>query len=602
MGFVAEAARHRETRGDTTPEPASQHLASATQHLASRHRGTSGVSVWHRRDWETQGGKRETRPRSQCHSIWPLTAETARHRETSGRHDPAASVTASHPTAEPASQHLTGRQAGNTTPELADPSQREMGNTTKQAGDTPEPASQHLASRRRETGGRQAPRPWRLGDKGRQAGDTTPEPASQHLASDRGDWETQGGKRETRPVTASETSGRHDPAAIVTASNSTAEPASQHLTGRQAGNTTPELADPSQREMGNTTKQAGDTPEPASQHLASRRRETGGRHDPSQRLRQAGDKTGASVTASGIRAQRLGDTGEKQGTTPESASQYLASDCRDSERQAPRPWRLGDKGRQAGDTTPEPASQHLASDRGDWETQGDKRGTRPQSQRHSIWHLTAETGRHREASGRPRPWSQRHTIWHLTGETGRHEDKRKTGPQNRRHTFPFSIPQVRTPMHRCLGNKNNNFQLPTLWFQLFRGCLGSFQNSHSLPMARIAGVKSCNFSAPESPGSRRPQSGSPPFGRSAVRKLPQGAMQKAAALPNVLAASLPNGSLKAAGNLDLELADSRPLACPIQKQFKRTPAEPRDQSKGKATGIRRQTPNLWPLLQHHFNM
>ena len=53
-------------------------------------------------------------------------------------------------------------------------------------------------------------------------------------------------------------------------------------------------------------------------------------------------------------------------------------------------------------------SQHLASDRRGWETQGDKRETRP--------------------------WSRRHSIWHLTGETGRQEDKRKTGPRNRRHT------------------------------------------------------------------------------------------------------------------------------------------------------------------------
>ena len=79
-----------------------------------------------------------------------------------------------------------------------------------------------------------------------------------------------------------------------------------------------------------------------------------------------------------------------------------------------------DTGKQAGDTTPEPASQHLASE-------GDKRETRP--------------------------WSQRHSIWHLTGETGRQEDKRKTGPRKGRHTFPFSIPQVRTPMLRYLGKK-----------------------------------------------------------------------------------------------------------------------------------------------------
>ena len=110
--------------GDTTPEPASQHLASdrkdwetqgdkrettsepASQHLASsdrrnwetqgdetgRHREASGrhdpgARVTARRDCETQGGKRETRPRSQRHSIWHLTAEAGRHRETSRKHE-----------------------------------------------------------------------------------------------------------------------------------------------------------------------------------------------------------------------------------------------------------------------------------------------------------------------------------------------------------------------------------------------------------------------------------------------------------------------------------------------------------------------------------
>ena len=111
----------------------------------------------------------------------------------------------------------------------------------------------------------------------------------------------------------------------------------------------------------------------------------------------------------------------------------------------------------------------------------DTAGDTTRRQRHSIWHLTAETGRHRETSGRhdPEPASQ-----HLASDrrdretqgdkretrpgasvtasgiqtqretrTGRQEDKRKTGPRNRRHTFLFSIPQVRTPMLRCLGKK-----------------------------------------------------------------------------------------------------------------------------------------------------
>ena len=60
--------------------------------------------------------------------------------------------------------------------------------------------------------------------------------------------------------------------------------------------------------------------------------------------------------------------------------------------------REGLAGREAGDTTPQPASQQLASDRRDWETQGDKwamgdtgdkrktRGHGAGRQRHSIWH------------------------------------------------------------------------------------------------------------------------------------------------------------------------------------------------------------------------
>ena len=119
--------------GYTTLEPASQHLAPD------------------RRDWETQGDKRETSPEPASQhlasdrgdtgtsTIWHLTAETGRHRETSAPKG-----------------HLrsTGRQAGYT---------------------TLEPASQYLASQ------------------------TSPEPTSQHLASDRGDWETQGDKQETQP-------------------------------------------------------------------------------------------------------------------------------------------------------------------------------------------------------------------------------------------------------------------------------------------------------------------------------------------------------------------------------------------------------------------
>ena len=48
------------------------------------------------------------------------------------------------------------------------------------------------------------------------------------------------------------------------------------------------------------------------------------------------------------------------------------------------------------------------------------------SRRHSIWHLTAETGKHRETSGR-RPRSRRHGIWPLTAET--EGDKQETRPE-----------------------------------------------------------------------------------------------------------------------------------------------------------------------------
>ena len=60
---LASDRRDWETQGDkreTSAEPASQHLASD------------------RGDWETQGHKPETRPWSQRH-------ETGRHKETSGR-------------------------------------------------------------------------------------------------------------------------------------------------------------------------------------------------------------------------------------------------------------------------------------------------------------------------------------------------------------------------------------------------------------------------------------------------------------------------------------------------------------------------------------
>ena len=95
--------------------------------------------------------------------------------------------------------------------------------------------------------------------------------------------------------------------------------------------------------------------------------------------RQAGDTT---PQPAGIRPQRHRETSGRHNPAASAA--------------ASGNWETG---RRAGDTTPEPASQHSR----DWETQGDKRETRPRSRRHSIWHLTAEIGRHRKRSGRHDP-------------------------------------------------------------------------------------------------------------------------------------------------------------------------------------------------------
>ena len=139
--------------------------------------------------------------------------------------------------------------------------------------------------------------------------------------------------------------------------------------------------------------------------------QTQSRHDP-----------GASVTASGIRPQRLGDTTRLGDTKTQVGAQHLAFDLRDWETQ-------GDSGRRPR----KPASQHPGCDRRDWETQGDKQETRETQ------------GDKRET----RPWSQHLASDRRDWETGRQAENRT---RNRRHTFPFSIPQVRTSMLRCLGN------------------------------------------------------------------------------------------------------------------------------------------------------
>ena len=219
-----------------------------------------------------------------------LTVETGRHRETSGRHDP-------EPTAETGD---TGRQA-DTTPEPASQhlaSDRRDWETGRQAGKPLEPASQHLASDRRD---------W---ETGRHVGDTTPEPTAETGDTWRqaGDWETW---RHAGDTTLSRRhsiwhlpaeTGRHR----ETSWETTLGPASQHLasdrrdweTGRHAGDTTPEPT----AETGDTWRQAGDTtPEPASQHLASDRRDWETQGD------KLGNDPGANVTASGSRPERLGD-------------------------------------------------------------------------------------------------------------------------------------------------------------------------------------------------------------------------------------------------------------------------------------------------------
>ena len=192
------------------------------------------------------------------------------------------------------------------------------------------------------------------------------------------------------------TSSKKKIAWILKACVTTPEPASHRRDCETQGDKREPIPEPAETDAGDTT------PVPMSQHLASDRRDW-----------ETSDKRehlASSVAASSIRPQRL--------------------------------MRLGDTGRQAG-----PASEHLASDRRDWETQGDKRETQPR-RRHSIWPLTAETGRHRETSGRhepgamsqhrrdcetqgDKPRSQRHSIWHRRRET-RLRDKGTSGRQDPR--------------------------------------------------------------------------------------------------------------------------------------------------------------------------
>ena len=203
-------------------------------------------------------------------------------------------------------------------------------------------------------------------DTGRQTGDTTPEPASQHPASDRRGWETQGGRHHL------------------------------YLRCAQLANASRVLGNLGDDILSKITLKSGvgtivETWPATSSGFAGRLWHL------TAEARQSGDTPGASVT------RKIG----KQ--TPQPASHHSI-------------WHLtaetlGDIGGQAGDTTPhvtasasrdreaqspEPASQHLASDRNTGRQAGRHRkqaGDTTRSQRHSIWHLTAETGR-QGASGR----------------------------------------------------------------------------------------------------------------------------------------------------------------------------------------------------------
>ena len=299
----AEDTNTERQAGDTTPEPSD------------------------RRDCETQGDKRKTRPRH-------LTAETGRNGET-----------------------------------------------------RPEPEPQHLASdRKREA----RPRSWRhsldrRGDTGRQAGDTTPEPASQHLACDRSGASVTASGPET-----SGRQDPHHKKREMTQNNKRETPRSpRHSiwhpdTGRQAGDTRASVTASgirpqrrlwrqrlrdTERQAGdtNTERQAGDTtPEPSDRRDCETQRDK----------RKTRPRTASQRLASDCRDWEK--QGDKRETRPEPASQHLQHLTASG-----RSWRhsldrRGDTGRQAGDMTLELASQHLASDRRDWETQGEKRETRPE--------------------------------------------------------------------------------------------------------------------------------------------------------------------------------------------------------------------------------
>ena len=297
-----------------------------------------------------------------------LKGAEGRGRERSGRHDSTAGIAAAG--IRPQRLGDTGRQAGDgrNRREAKDPgsgvpasglcrnweTQGDKWGTRTRAG-RQAAESQHLASSVTASGIRPQSL-TRLGERGKQAGDTISEPASQHLASDRShhsiwhltpkEWETQ-----TRPR-----SQRH----------------------RQAT---------SGRRRQSTERQAGDrTPEPMSQHLASERRdwETQGdetrRHMGHNRLGDTG--TQKRKTTRSRRHSFWPPTTETEGDKWETRPRSQRQHCRECETQDVTASGLGPASHlnweTQGDKWDTTQSRRHTSDRRDWETQGDKRETTPE--------------------------------------------------------------------------------------------------------------------------------------------------------------------------------------------------------------------------------
>ena len=218
-----------------------------------------------RRERETQGDKRETRPPSRHHSIWPRHTASQRLQDS-----PGASVTAS------GRRDWDGRQR-----DKRETRPRSLGETGRQAGD----------GKKRERSGRELASQH----PGRQA-----EPASQH-------WHliTETGRQAT--------SGRHDAGASVRAS------------GIQTQSGKRETRPRSQRHSAETGRHSKTRLEDTGRHMGDTT-ETGGRHNPGvsvtalQRLRDTGRRHTSDRRDWEHREINTRDTGRQAGdTTLESA-------------------------------------------------------------------------------------------------------------------------------------------------------------------------------------------------------------------------------------------------------------------------------------------